>query len=87
MRDDPPPTPLRLALWAGVASFCCMAVAHFFDLKYPILFVYFDVPFHAYQDKIISFAVVAYVCLFATRRCTRAPCRPRSSRSASPCWV
>jgi len=65
MRDDPPPTPLRLALWAGVAYFCCMAVAHFFGLKYPILFVYWDVPFHAYQDKIISFAVVAYVCLFA----------------------
>jgi hypothetical protein len=42
-----------------------MAVAHFFGLKYPLLFVYYDVPFHAYQDKIISFAVVAYSCLFA----------------------
>ena len=60
-----PPLLLRLALWAGVAYFCCMAVAHFFGLKYPLLFVYYDVPFHAYQDKIISFAVVAYVCLFA----------------------
>ena len=63
--DSSPPVPLRLALWAGVAYFCCMAVAHFFGLKYPLLFVYYDVPFHAYQDKIISFAVVAYVCLFA----------------------
>ena len=45
--------------------FCCMAVAHFFGLKYPLLFVYYDVPFYAYQDKIISFAVVGYVCLFA----------------------
>jgi hypothetical protein len=62
---NPPPVLLRLALWAGVAYFCCMAVAHFFGLKYPLLFVYYDVPFHAYQDKIISFAVVAYVCLFA----------------------
>ena len=60
-----PPVPLRLALWAGVAYFCCMALAHFFGLKYPILFVYYDVPFYAYQDKIISFAVVAYICLFA----------------------
>jgi hypothetical protein len=42
-----------------------MALAHFFGLKYPILFVYYDVPFYAYQDKIISFAVVAYACLFA----------------------
>jgi hypothetical protein len=63
---DPPAAPLRIALWAGVAYFCCMAAAHFFGLKVPLLFVYYDVPFHAYQDKIISFAVVAYVCLFAT---------------------
>ena len=62
---NPPPVLLRLALWAGVAYFCCMAVAHFFGLKYPLLFVYYDVPFYAYQDKIISFAVVAYACLFA----------------------
>jgi hypothetical protein len=55
---------LRIGLWAGVAYFCCMAVAHFFGLKYPLLFVYYDVPFYAYQEKIISFAVVAYVCLF-----------------------
>ena len=63
--DTPPSRLLRLALWSGVAYFCCMAVAHFFGLKYPLLFVYYDVPFHAYQDKIIAFAVVAYVCLFA----------------------
>ncbi|NET55958.1 MAG: hypothetical protein F6K47_07250 [Symploca sp. SIO2E6] len=44
--------------------FVCMAVAHFFSLKYPILFIYYNVPFYAYQDKIISFAVVAYVALF-----------------------
>jgi len=61
---NPPPVFLRLALWAGAAYFCCMAVAHFFGLKYPLLFVYYDVPFYAYQDKIISFAVVAYICLF-----------------------
>lgn len=63
--SNPPPVPLRLALWGGVAYFCCMAVAHFCGLKYPLLFVYYDVPFYAYQDKIISFAVVAYICLFA----------------------
>ena len=57
---------LTLALWAGVAYFCAMATAHFFGLKVPLLFVYYDVPYHAYQDKIISFAVVAYVCLFAS---------------------
>jgi hypothetical protein len=33
-------------------------------LKYPLLFVYYDTPFYAYQDKIISFAVLAYASLF-----------------------
>jgi hypothetical protein len=64
INNNPPPLLLRIALWAGAAYFCCMAVAHFFGLKYPLLFVYYDVPFYAYQDKIISFAVVAYICLF-----------------------
>ena len=59
-----PQMSLRILLWIGVAYFCCMSVAHFFGLKYPLLFIYYDVPFHAYQDKIISFAVVSYVCLF-----------------------
>ncbi|MES9869978.1 MAG: hypothetical protein ABW149_09810 [Sedimenticola sp.] len=56
--------PLTYALLAGVAYFCCMAVAHFFGIKQPLLFVYYDTPFYAYQDKIISFAVVAYIGLF-----------------------
>jgi len=68
---NPPPVLLRVALWAGAAYFCCMAVAHFFGLKYPLLFVYYDVPFYAYQDKIISFAVVAYVCLFTNAALNR----------------
>lgn len=48
-----------------------MAVAHFFGLKYPLLFRYYDVPFYAYQDKIIAFAVVAYVCLFVNAALSR----------------
>ncbi len=44
--------------------FCCMALAHFFGLKVPVLFVYYDTPYYAYQDKIISFAVCAYIALF-----------------------
>ncbi len=55
---------LNKALLAGVVYFCCMAAAHFFGLKWPVLFVYYDTPFHAYQDKIIAFAVVTYACLF-----------------------
>ena len=55
---------LDWGLWACVAYFCCMAIAHFFGIKMPVLFVYYDTPFFAYQDKIISFAVVAYIALF-----------------------
>lgn len=54
----------RFAFLAGAVYFTCMAVAHFFGLKCPLLFVYYDTPFYAYQDKIISFAVMSYVALF-----------------------
>ena len=55
---------LKYSLLAGVVYFCFMAAAHFFGIKQPLLFVYYDTPFYAYQDKIISFAVVAYIALF-----------------------
>ncbi|WP_419738363.1 hypothetical protein [Ruegeria sp.] len=58
------PNLLRLGLLACVAYFIAMATAHFFGIKLPILFVYYDTPFYAYQDKIISFAVISYVGLF-----------------------
>lgn len=54
----------KYAFLTGAAYFVCMAIAHFFGIKLPILFVYYDTPFYAYQDKIISFAVCAYVGLF-----------------------
>jgi hypothetical protein len=54
----------KYAFLSGAAYFCCMAVAHFFSIKVPILFVYYDTPFYAYQDKIISFSVCAYIALF-----------------------
>lgn len=55
---------LKYGLLAGAAYFCCMAVAHYFGIKLPLLFIYYDTPFYAYQDKIISFAVVSYIALF-----------------------
>lgn len=54
----------KIAFLSGAVYFCCMAIAHFFSFKYPVLFVYYDTPFYAYQDKIISFAVCAYIALF-----------------------
>ncbi|MEP4036371.1 hypothetical protein [Pseudophaeobacter sp.] len=58
------PQLLRLGLLSSVAYFTCMSLAHFFGIKVPVLFVYFDTPYYAYQDKIISFAVISYVGLF-----------------------
>lgn len=55
---------LKAGLWATIAYFICMSVAHYFGIKWPILFVYYDTPYYAYQDKIISFAVVSYIGLF-----------------------
>jgi len=57
---------LKYGLLALVAYFCSMSVAHYFGIKLPLLFVYYDTPFYAYQDKIISFAVVSYIALFYT---------------------
>lgn len=60
-----PPSPLlRKLLLICVAFFACMGLAHFFGLKWPVLFVYWDTPFFAYQDKIISFTLITYIALF-----------------------
>ena len=55
---------LGILLLANVAYFVCMSTAHFCSIKVPVLFVYYDVPFHAYQDKIISFCVAVYATFF-----------------------
>ena len=54
----------KYAFLSGATYFFFMATAHFFSIKVPILFVYYDTPFYAYQDKIISFSVFAYIALF-----------------------
>ncbi len=54
----------RYAFLSGAAYFVFMAVAHFVGVKVPVLFIYYDTPYYSYQDKIISFAVIAYVALF-----------------------
>ncbi len=66
----------QIAFLAGALYFCFMAAAHFFGIKLPVLFIYYDTPFHAYQDKIISFAVLAYVALFYCASKLRAVAMP-----------
>ena len=55
---------LKWSFFAGFLYFALMAIAHFFSIKVPVLFVYYDTPFFAYQDKIIAFCVVVYAMLF-----------------------
>ncbi len=65
----PPSNLLRGLLLVVSAFFLAMASAHFLGLKYPLLFVYYDVPFYAYQDRIIAAILLPYAILFfATSR-------------------
>lgn len=57
---------LQLGLWACVAYFCAMSTAHFTGFKVPLLFIYYDVPSHHYQDMIIAFCAFTYAVLFFT---------------------
>ncbi|MFC2023935.1 hypothetical protein ACFLT5_04290 [Chloroflexota bacterium] len=45
---------LRWSLLAGCLYFLGVAVVHMIGLRVPGLYVYFDVPSHAFQDRIIS---------------------------------
>jgi hypothetical protein len=56
---------LHASLLACTAYFLCMCAAHFVGFKVPILFVYWNVPSHPYQDMIISFCALTYAVLFA----------------------
>jgi hypothetical protein len=60
---EPPTGLLSLALHTNVAYFVAMSAAHWVGLKVPVLFIYYNTPFHAYQDKIISFCAGTYAIL------------------------
>ncbi|MCF6304940.1 MAG: hypothetical protein L3J33_06175 [Rhodobacteraceae bacterium] len=66
---NPPSRLLRGLLLLVSACFLAMAAAHFLGLKYPLLFVYYDTPYYAYQDRIIAATLLPYaVMFFATSR-------------------
>jgi len=46
---------LSLSLLAGAIYFLLISIAHAFQIKIPVLFIYFNVPSNSYQDYIISF--------------------------------
>lgn len=55
---------LRWALLAGAFYFALVALAHTLGIKWPVLFIYFDVPSHAYQDQIIGFLCLGWGLFF-----------------------
>ncbi len=60
---------LKLSLLALSAYFTLIALAHITSTKVPLLFVYFNVPSHAYQDNIISFLAFGWaVFIFSAAR-------------------
>lgn len=61
---NPPTKLLRGLLLLISAYFLAMASAHFLGLKYPLLFVYYDTPFYAYQDRIIAATLLPYAVMF-----------------------
>jgi hypothetical protein len=55
---------LKWSLLGGAVYFIFVAFAHFFALKIPFLYIYYDLPSEAYQDKIISFTTFGWSMFF-----------------------
>jgi hypothetical protein len=55
---------LSWSLRAGSLYFFLVSVAHAAGFKVPGLFIYFDVPSYAYQDRIIAFLSLGWSILF-----------------------
>ena len=56
--------PLKFLLFAGGLYFLSVALVHVLGVKVPGLFVYFNVPSYAYQDRIISFLALGWAGIF-----------------------
>jgi len=57
---------LKWSLFAGALYFFSVSIAHLLGLKIPVLFIYFNVPSYAYQDRIISFLAFGWAVFFFT---------------------
>ena len=55
---------LKWSLLAGAGYFLLVAGAHLLGIKTPFLYVYYDLPSNAYQDKIISFTSFGWAMFF-----------------------
>ncbi len=57
---------LKWSLLAGAVYFLGIALVHMLGIKIPLLFIYFNVPSHAYQDRIISFLAFGWAVFLYT---------------------
>jgi hypothetical protein len=57
---------LKWSLFAGGLYFLVVSIVHMLGIKVPMLFVYFNVPSQAYQDRIISFLAFGWAVFFFT---------------------
>lgn len=57
---------LLKALLAGAIYFWLIALVHQFQIKLPMLYIYFNVPSLVYQDRIISFLTFGWGWYFFT---------------------
>lgn len=57
---------LRVSVLAGSVYFSLVAVAHLSGLKIPGLFIYFELPSYAFQDKIVALFALGWAVFFYT---------------------
>lgn len=57
---------LKWSLLAGAVYFFSVSVVHLLGIKVPILYIYFNVPSNAYQDRIISFLAFGWAMFLFT---------------------
>ena len=55
---------LKFLLYAGAVYFAGVTLAHAVGVKIPGLFVFYNVPSYAYQDRIISFLALGWATFF-----------------------
>lgn len=60
MSSNGPTGALRRILILASGLSLAMALAHLTGVKVPVLFVYPDVPSHAYQDKLIGLGLIGF---------------------------
>ena len=58
-----PEITLKWSLFGGSIYFLLVAITHFSGIKIPGLYIYFDIPSYAYQDRIIALLSFGW-CMF-----------------------